>query len=686
MNQVVRMHKPDAEVIRDNLVRLFGPFQETYPEGKIQIDAGDPRKETPWSWQYFNISDIDKAVEYAAEKNEQGFNLYVGVNPRRPNIFPGTAARDDDIEVSLYNFADLDTQEALDAAKDMPIQYTFAVTTGREPHKRVHFYWQLDMPQRNMKAWTDRQAGLADHFKGDRVIDPRRIMRLAGTVSHPPAHKVQRGYKTEFVTLGKEKRPDPVDVIDLANSFPSGGTVTEQSESSAFEFDSGISGLSVDAAIRDIRTGKDWHNNAIKVIAHWISRGWSDLEIRMAAQSWTLPGYTAESTDREITKAIDGARSKWAVGNPTHIIGEEEETPEERANRFVPIGMADIVTMPPVEYLIQDILPENALAVMYAPPASYKSFLALDMALHIAYGDDWNFRATNKGVVLYIAGEGYGGFGKRIRAWKKHYKKDTDAQFYAIGAAPNLMDEGDVNAVISAVEQCADVNDFSTSDIQLVIVDTVARSMLGDENSSQEMGKFIDGVDTIKRQFGCAALGVHHSGKDVERGARGSSALKGAVDTEISIAKTDEYMTLKIDKQKDGEDGLQLNFKAKQVLAGRDIEDGDIALEVEETSIVLSPIDAVDMPDKKAKKPGDAGQEILHSLDRVLALKGVEITPESGMLPVFAVTQENLVKDIYDVTRRYQDVTEKAYMTARKRLKDGGHIGFHGDWIWKLKT
>lgn len=113
----------------------------------------------------------------------------------------------------------------------------------------------------------------------------------------------------------------------------------------------------------------------------------------------------------------------------------------------------------------------------------------------------------------------------------------------------------------------------------LLVVDTLSR-YFGDganENSADDMNAFVASLDVLKQRRPDLHIHViHHSGKDTERGMRGSSALKGAADTVIQCTKVvgarDRFVAL-VEKQKDGEDGIKLPFRLKQVLVGSN-EDG----------------------------------------------------------------------------------------------------------------
>ena len=77
------------------------------------------------------------------------------------------------------------------------------------------------------------------------------------------------------------------------------------------------------------------------------------------------------------------------------------------------------------------------------------------------------------------------------------------------------------------------------------------------------MGIFINNIDILRQYYGCTVLVVHHSGKDSSRGMRGSSALRGAIDSEFEIKRKLDTMSvcLKTKKQKDSEDDLSSKLK-----------------------------------------------------------------------------------------------------------------------------
>jgi hypothetical protein len=91
----------------------------------------------------------------------------------------------------------------------------------------------------------------------------------------------------------------------------------------------------------------------------------------------------------------------------------------------------------------------------------------------------------------------------------------------------------------------------------IIVVDTLHRFLLGDENSAQDAKTMLDACAALMREFGCSVLLVHHTGvsEEAQHRARGSSAWRGALDIEISIVPARDGQPLEIvqRKQKDGE-------------------------------------------------------------------------------------------------------------------------------------
>lgn len=228
----------------------------------------------------------------------------------------------------------------------------------------------------------------------------------------------------------------------------------------------------------------------------------------------------------------------------------------------------DSIQDEPVKWMIDKVLPVGSFSALFGPPGSFKSFIALDIAEAIATGRTWmGNEVSEQGAVLYLCGEGFGGVGARIKACKQHHQTVDGAPIYVIRHQLNLRSSvEDFNGLMLAVEHL--VIDTGIN-FKLIIIDTLARAFGGgDENSASDMMQFVVTCGHIQKIVQDAALMLlHHSGKDSSRGMRGSSALLGAVDSELELIRFEDSMSgiIRIAKQKDGEDGTRIGFEMVSV-------------------------------------------------------------------------------------------------------------------------
>lgn len=229
------------------------------------------------------------------------------------------------------------------------------------------------------------------------------------------------------------------------------------------------------------------------------------------------------------------------------------------------ITAAQIKDLPPVAWRVKNMLPAQGVAAIYGPPASGKSFLALDMAAAIASGRDWFGHKTAAAPVFYINLEGSGALKNRIAAWEQERERGFPDGVVFFLDVFNLFENMD--SLVAAIPHGA-----------VVVVDTLAASAPGfDENSGADMSRAIEALSRVARERNGLALVVHHSGKDASRGLRGHSSLLGALDAAICVDRSGASSVRRwtATKVKDGEDGIGAAFSLHRVELGTDA-DGDM--------------------------------------------------------------------------------------------------------------
>jgi len=292
-------------------------------------------------------------------------------------------------------------------------------------------------------------------------------------------------------------------------------------------------------------------------------------------------------------------------------------------------------------YLVKGLLQRGSYAEAYGAPGEGKTFVALDLAYHVAAGTLWMSRAVHQGVVLYLAYEGTGGLVARAKALGRHYGR-LDVALYIADSSYNLRDLAGRAALGQTIANLPEKP-------VLIVIDTFARALMGgDENSAQDVGAFNSAIAALQKSTGACVLLIHHSGKNKAAGARGSSALLGALDTELEIDGGNVTPT----KQRDIELGEPIGFKLVPLIVGTD-QDGD-----DVTSCVVLPsiVSAGDLPTLKGNS--DRAFKTLCKL----APDNAPVTLEawSEACTAFLGTRD-LRKKFYDI---HQGLLEKGYVVA----------------------
>lgn len=223
------------------------------------------------------------------------------------------------------------------------------------------------------------------------------------------------------------------------------------------------------------------------------------------------------------------------------------------------LSIDDLAGLPPPSWLVEGLVPDYGLGVLFGPSGTYKSFLALDWCLCVAAGVPWHRRPVVGGHVLYVALEGGRGLSRRVAAWKaKHPDADPGPRMHFDVEPLDLLDTGHVDAVVRALTARV-----RRDDVGLVVVDTLARAMpTGDENSTQDMGTLIAAADALARTFTATVMIVHHTGHNGGR-ERGSSSLPAAVDFRLGLDRVGvRRVRLRTEKQKDFDTADDLHLTA----------------------------------------------------------------------------------------------------------------------------
>lgn len=277
------------------------------------------------------------------------------------------------------------------------------------------------------------------------------------------------------------------------------------------------------------------------------------------------------------------------------------------------LSVAQLGCLPRPKWLLHNLVPAEALVRLSGNPGSYKSFLALDMALCVATGRNWQGLNTRPAPVLYLAGEGAGGLQDRVVAWMRH-NAVTEVPDDAFLLLPRMVltNAEEWNLLVRLVQELRPA---------LIVLDTQQRTTAGvEENSAAEMASVVERWDWLVKQGGATVLVVHHLGKDASKGARGSSVVNASVDTELVLTRTEgsQLATLSTTKQKNAAELEPWEMVAETVVVSPPYDVHAKVIPMPEASLVLRRATAAD----KVATDGTFERQVLDAVTRLAPAEG----------------------------------------------------------------
>ncbi len=308
----------------------------------------------------------------------------------------------------------------------------------------------------------------------------------------------------------------------------------------------------------NLAEGQGRNNAAASMVGQLIRQDYSLMEIKRTLDQWNQSN-TPPLSDAELNTTIASVTRTHTNNNPgapVHVVPPPKP-------KFPFSHVKELVKgVKPINWLIKGFLEMDSLSLMFGEPACGKSFAAIDLACCVATGKDWHGKQVKKqGPVFYIAGEGFNGLSRRLMAWQvSHGYNLRNAPIYVSQCSASLIELGNARMVSDSIEEI--VEETGGVIPSMIVIDTLARNFgPGDENATKEMNTFINNIDQLLRsKYECCVLIVHHTGVGSKDRARGNSALKGALDAEYAVVKSDDEVKITAKKMKDADEPEPVNF------------------------------------------------------------------------------------------------------------------------------
>lgn len=357
----------------------------------------------------------------------------------------------------------------------------------------------------------------------------------------------------------------------------------------------------------------DWSPLAGKTVTVWPDNDQPGFQYaknvseRLAAMGCTVKGVTPPSN---VPAKWDAADCVAEGGDAHAIIANATQIASQPKARIKLVTISQLAALPPPSWLIDGIITESGLSMMWGRSGSLKSFVALDQSLCVATGTDWHGRKVEKGRVVYLAAEGAHGLGSRAIGWLRTRGRDLpEPDFQIIPHGLTLVNPSDLEALIAALT--------TGNKINLIIIDTLSRTFGGgNPNQPSDMNAFVSACDRLREATGSHVMVVHHGGKDTDKNELGNEGLRNASDTVIHVRRRQNGIELINEapkgKQKDYEEFKTIHLAPVKVSYEQNgTEQQTLVLNLDEQTIVSGSDEPLD--DTK-QRLGSVERKIIASL------------------------------------------------------------------------
>jgi hypothetical protein len=259
----------------------------------------------------------------------------------------------------------------------------------------------------------------------------------------------------------------------------------------------------------------------------------------------------------EIFRAIRGAQEKY--GQPSPV--DPDTIPD-------PIDVdAGAETVKADVWVVRGLIEEGQHGLLAGPSGTYKSFICLQLAYCLNNGlPFFGHKVCKTGKVLYVNGEGTRN--SIMRRWRGLLRKRGKGVggFHVYPENVTITNPLEMERLKAFIEKHGYI---------MAIFDTF--SSLAGRVGENDAGEIADALARVKRCCGdCLSMIVHHYGKNIENGIRGSSAFTGNVDFSLKVVRVNDVVTLSNEKERDGSPWKGTIIEAEVVPLGIFDEEGEL--------------------------------------------------------------------------------------------------------------
>ena len=391
--------------------------------------------------------------------------------------------------------------------------------------------------------------------------------------------------------------------------------------------------------------------------------------------------FDSEEFVREVLTGVESTYHPRRRAKGTGANGQAEQAllHPAQAARLTFFNQLTKPTLKP--WLIKNVMARGETSSWVAPPGKGKSALLTEIAVHVAAGRDWRgFRSKGASGVVIFALERADLTNRRLTAHRLRDDLPAELPIAVAGDVIDLMNKSSVDIILATVKEA---EQYFGCEAGLAIFDTYAKAIAaggGDESVARDQNIALANLRRVLDRAHIHIAGIGHTGKDEERGERGSNARLADVDVMVQISGG-ETRTATVMKANDQPEGPLVSFQLEPFDFGRD-EDGDPFRTFILSKDIITGITA------KASHLSDQQRLALDALHETLLTHGRDAPAEFGLsrgIKVAGADQWKAELHRRNVLDPGASNPRARFNELRNRLAAKWLIGMRDDLIWSAQ-
>jgi hypothetical protein len=368
------------------------------------------------------------------------------------------------------------------------------------------------------------------------------------------------------------------------------------------------------------------HGTQVSVTASMLNAGIAIDEVVslvLGATRAAAGDYGARWNWNREQKAIRGMCDTWLKKHP-----QASDKPQASVKGFPLEHYENFGATVSKSWIIKNVIAVGETSSWIGAPGAGKSALITDLMVHIALGKDWRgHRSKETCGVVYIALERGELVKRRLIALAKQTLGFAKKLPFSIARQViDLVKPACVEQIIATINSAAE---FHGCRIGVIVIDTYAKGIAaggGDENSAKDQNMTLANLRRVQEATGVHIAIIGHTGKDENKGPRGSNAFVGDVDMMVQFSGDKDQRIATIVKNNDGAEGLLTRYTLEVAVLGKD-EDGD-----DITTAIISADELISEKDISRANLNKTQRKAMEMLERAIVDDGREV-PISSEYP-----------------------------------------------------